>query len=88
MLVRHFCLLFTAAASLAAADRKLPIEDTSNEQLDISGSLIQGKEQIEQALGVKVAGNDLDNIIVVSVKVRPLCRGTPRVRKYCGPTML
>ena len=58
-------LVFLAAA-LPAAEKKPPIEEASNELVDISAVLLY-KDQIHQALGVDL--ND-DEIIVVRATVR------------------
>ena len=59
-------LVFLSAV-LFAADKKPPIEETSNELVDITGTLLD-HDQIHQELGA-----DLDpEIVVVRVTVRPV----------------
>lgn len=57
-----------AGWAYAAADKKLPIEDSSNEYVEIQASLILDKDQIKQLLGSDLGGN----FIVVKMRVRPL----------------
>lgn len=68
MLLRFgLAALATAAALFASADKKLPIEKSSNELVEISASLLD-KDQV-----VKEFGSDLGGYItVVRVSVRPL----------------
>jgi hypothetical protein len=61
----YFCLLPLA---LLAADKKLPIEETSNDLLDISANAILDPDQIKQELGSDFDGN----IVLVKVTVRPV----------------
>jgi hypothetical protein len=51
-----------------AADKKLPIEQTSNELIELSATLILDKEQIKQQLGSDFGGD----LIVVQATVRPV----------------
>jgi hypothetical protein len=63
------CLvLWGAVASLNAAEKKLPIEQTSNELIDISATALLEKDQIRQELGSNLGGD----IVVVRVTVRPV----------------
>ena len=55
-----------SAALLPAADKKLPIEDTTNDQLAISASAIIDRDQIKQELGYDLGAD----IIVVRVALR------------------
>jgi hypothetical protein len=55
-------------AAYAAADKKLPIEDSSNEYVEIQASLILDKDQIKQVLGSDLGGS----FLVVKMRVRPL----------------
>lgn len=57
-----------AAMAHASADKKLPLEDTSNEYVEIQASLILDKDQIKQELGSDLGGY----IILVKMRVRPL----------------
>jgi hypothetical protein len=61
-------MLAGACGAYAAADKKLPIEDSSNEYVEIQASLMLDREQIKQALGSDLGGN----FIVVKMRVRPL----------------
>jgi hypothetical protein len=65
-----FCglAILAACASLFAADKKLPIEETSNELIDISATAMLDKEQIQKELGSDFGGD----IVVVRVTVRPV----------------
>ena len=66
---RVACLvLLEAVASLSAAEKKLPIEQTSNELIDISATALLEKDQIRQELGSDLGGD----IVVVRVTVRPV----------------
>lgn len=56
------------ATSLAAADKKLPIEASSNELVEITATPILDKDQIRQELGSDLGGS----IILVRVGIRPL----------------
>lgn len=59
--------LVLASLAFASADKKLPLEQTSNEWVEISASLLLDKDQVRQELGAELTG-----IVVVRVKVRPL----------------
>ncbi|MBV9771552.1 MAG: hypothetical protein JOZ32_18420 [Bryobacterales bacterium] len=61
-----FCL--SAALLAGAADKKLPIDETSNDLLDISVAAPLDKDQIKQELGSDLG----DDIIVVRVTARPV----------------
>ncbi len=60
--------LFCISIALFAADKKLPIDETSNELLDISVSAPLDKDQIKQELGSDLG----DDIIVVRLTARPV----------------
>lgn len=64
------CLVFFSScmAIFAAADKKLPVEETSNQFLDISAAPPLTKDEVKQELGSDLA----DDIIVVRVTARPL----------------
>lgn len=68
MSYRCLALLGLFAMLLSAADKKLPIEETSNTLLDISVTPPLDKEQIKQELGGELS----DDIIVVRLTARPL----------------
>src|SRR5579871_505840 len=53
---------------LGAAEKKLPIDQTSNDVIEISASPIIDKDQIRQELGSDLGGD----IVVVRVQVRPV----------------
>jgi len=61
-------LLCLSAAMLGAADKKLPIEETSNDLLAISVVAPLDKDQIKQELGADLG----DDIVVIRVTVRPV----------------
>ncbi len=65
-------LLIAGAMTATATDKSLPIEDDSNQIVDISGKLVFGKEAIQQALGVTSLPDNLPGLILVEVRVRPL----------------
>ncbi|HYL36176.1 MAG TPA: hypothetical protein VEV17_09720 [Bryobacteraceae bacterium] len=56
------------AGLLQAADKKLPIEQTSNELVEISANALIDKDQIRQELGSDLGGD----IVVVRVTIRPV----------------
>jgi len=60
-----FCL---SLAMFGAADKKLPIDETSNDLLDISVSAPLDKDQIKQELGSDLG----DDIIVIRLTARPV----------------
>jgi hypothetical protein len=60
------CLIFVAA--LGAAEKKLPIEQTSNDVIEITASSIIDKDEIKQELGSDLGGD----IVVVRIQVRPV----------------
>jgi hypothetical protein len=60
-----FCL---SLAMLSAADKKLPIDETSNELLAISVSAQLDKDQVKQELGSDLG----DDIVVIRLTARPV----------------
>jgi len=54
--------------ALVAADKKLPIEETSNDVVDISANVILDKDQIQKEIGAEVG----EDIVLVKVTVRPV----------------
>ena len=60
--------LAVASVGFAAADKKLPLETTSNELVEITATPLIDKDQIKQELGSDLGGG----IILVRVRVRPL----------------
>ncbi len=60
-----FCF---SLALLCAADKKLPIDEASNDQLDISVSAPLDKDQIKQELGSDLG----DDIVVIRLTARPV----------------
>lgn len=65
--MRRALILFSLAApAFAAADKKLPLEQSSNDLVEISASYLD-KDQVQQELH-----SNLDGIVVVRVRVRPL----------------
>jgi hypothetical protein len=67
MLHRALWLSFLSFA-LFAADKKLPIEQNSNELVEISATVTLDKDQIKQELGSDFGGD----IVLVRVTVRPV----------------
>jgi len=61
-------LLLSSLVSLNAAEKKLPIEQTSNELIDLSATVLLDKDQIRQELGSDFGGD----IVLVRVTVRPV----------------
>ncbi len=59
--------LLALPALLASADKKLPIEKTSNDFVEISGTLLD-KDEIVKDFGSDLGGS----VVVVRVTVRPL----------------
>lgn len=53
---------------LSAADKKLPIEQSSNELVEISATVTLDKDQIKQELGSDFGGD----LVLVKVTVRPV----------------
>jgi hypothetical protein len=68
LLLKYAALLLVSVGTLCAADKKLPIGETSNELLDISASQPLDKDQIKQELGSDLG----DDIIVVRLTARPV----------------
>jgi hypothetical protein len=60
------CLISLAA--LGAAEKKLPIEQTSNDVIEINATPMIDKDEIRQEFGSDLGGD----IVVVRVKVRPV----------------
>jgi hypothetical protein len=54
--------------SLSAAEKKLPIEQTSNDMIEITATPIIDKDEIRQELGSDLGGD----IVLVRIKVRPV----------------
>ena len=68
MLLRVVVGFVFAAAAFASADKKLPLEKSSNELAEISASVLIDKDEIRQALGADLP----PGIVVVKVTVRTL----------------
>ena len=66
MSYRTIAVFLLSLSLLAATDKKLPIEQTSNESIDISATVMTEKDQIRQELGSDLGGD----IVVVRVTVR------------------
>ena len=68
MLLRTGLPLFIFLATLGAAEKKLPIDQTSNDVLAITASPIIDKDEIRQELGSDLGGE----VIVVRIQLRPV----------------
>ena len=64
--MRLLSYLLIPALAMASADKKLPIEVSSNQLVEISATLLD-EQQAREAVG-----GDLNGIVVVRVRVRPL----------------
>jgi hypothetical protein len=63
------CLLsLLLVAVLRAGEKKLPIEQTSNELIEISASALTDRDQIQQEMGADIGAD----MVVVRVTVRPV----------------
>ena len=62
------CRTFIGTVDRWLAEKKLPIEDASNELVDISATALVDKDQIRQELGSDLGGD----IVVVRVTFRPV----------------
>lgn len=61
-------VFFLAATLIEAVDKKLPIEQTSNELVSISATALTDKEQIQHELGSELGSG----LVVVRVTFRPV----------------
>jgi hypothetical protein len=68
-------LLASVQAALQAEDKKLPIERTSNDLVEISATAILDKDQIRQELGSDFGGD----LVLVRVTLRPVSDNPIRV---------
>lgn len=66
------CVLLACGLPLAAGDGKLPLEEASNEFVDVSCHLILGADKVEQELGVPSLPKGSEGLILVRVTVRPV----------------
>ncbi len=66
--MKYAVLLGLSLAILGAADKKLPIDETSNDLLDISVSPPLDKDQIRQELGSDLG----DDIVAIRLTARPV----------------
>jgi hypothetical protein len=66
--MKYAVLLGLSLAILGAADKKLPIDETSNDLLDISVSAPLDKDQIKQELGSDLG----DDIVAIRLMARPV----------------
>ena len=62
------CTSVFSLSLVLAADKKLPIETTSNELVEITANALIDKDQIRQELGAELS----PGIVLVRVRVRPL----------------
>jgi hypothetical protein len=67
MRLRRVFPVFCAGLMFASADKKLPLEQSSNELVEISASLLLDKDEVRKEVGA-----ELNGIVVVRVRVRPL----------------
>jgi hypothetical protein len=68
LLSQYATLFCISAAMLCAADKKLPIDETSNDLLAISVSAPLDKDQIKQELGSDLSAD----VVVIRVTARPV----------------
>jgi hypothetical protein len=68
-------LVLLTAATLPAAEKKLPLEQTSNELVEVSATAVIDKEQIKQEMGSELGGD----IVLVRVQLRPVSEKPVRV---------
>ena len=68
MLLRSGLPFLIFLAALGAAEKKLPIEQTSNDAIEITATPIIDKDEIRQELGSDLGGD----IVLVRVQVRPV----------------
>ena len=66
------CFLLAGAAVLWATDKSLPLEEFSNDTVDITGHLILGQDNVAQALGVASLPKAAENLVLVKVTFRPV----------------
>jgi hypothetical protein len=62
----RFACIFVSALLLLAADKKLPIEEASDQQVDITANAILDRDQIKQEIGYDVG----PDVVVLRVSVR------------------
>lgn len=67
-LKRTILFLLPVAMLIAAADKKLPIDETSNDVLDISVSAPLTKDEVKQELGADLG----DDIVSIRLTARPV----------------
>ena len=65
---RILWMAILSAAGLPGTEKKLPLERSSNELVEISATAVVEKDQIRQEVGSDLGGN----IIIVRVQVRPV----------------
>ena len=68
MSLRIGLALLVSLAALGAAEKKLPVEQTSNDVIEINATPMIDKDEIRQELGSDLGGD----IVVVRVQVRPV----------------
>ena len=68
MSLRAGFVLLIFLSVLGAAEKKLPIEQTSNDVIEISATALIDKDQIQQEVGSDLGGD----IVVLRVQVRPV----------------
>ncbi len=66
-MLRIPCLILVAAAASSAADKKPPAGQSSNDQIEITATVYNDKEEIRKLVGSDLGGS----IVVVDVRVAP-----------------
>lgn len=71
----RICLVLLGVFSLFAAEKKLPIEETSNDVVAINATIILDRDAIKNEIGSDFGGD----LVLVRVKIRPVNGKTLRV---------
>lgn len=66
--------IFCSAMLFGSADKKLPLEQSSNELVEIAATLLLDKDDVRKEVGAELSG-----IVVVRVRVRPLSEKPVRI---------
>jgi hypothetical protein len=76
MRVRILCAsLLCWTVALCGADKKLPVEQSSNDLVEIEGTLVLDRDEIRKEVGSDLGGS----IIMVRMRVRPLTEKPVRI---------